>query len=68
MAEADDRASDPLADLQRLEIGMAVADNGCKAEFGSVHDEVTREYQQRFVDQHRAELEEYRDAIAAIGG
>lgn len=71
MGDALDPANaDPgeLADLQRLEIGLAVADNACRGEYGTTYDDVTRELQEQFVDQHRAELEEYRDAVAALGG
>lgn len=66
----DPANADPgeLADLQRLEIGLAVADNTCRAEYGTTYDDVQRELQEQFVEQHRSELEEYRDAVAAIEG
>lgn len=57
-----------LGELQRFEIGVATADHACREAMGSVHQDVTVELEQRFVDEHRAELEEYRDALAALGG
>lgn len=56
-----------LAELQRLEIAVAVADVECQGDFGTIYVEVTRDHEQQFVDQHLTELEEYRDAIAALG-
>lgn len=70
MGDALDPANaepDALAELQRLEIGLAVADERCRESFGTTYQDVTREFERRFVEQHRAELEEYRDAIAALG-
>jgi len=54
-----------LADLRKFEIGLAVADQKCKA---SVYDDAYKkaqyELEKEFVGQHKAELESYRDEMA----
>jgi hypothetical protein len=54
-----------LADLRKFEIDLAVADQKCRAK---VYDEpyktVQYQLEKEFVDQHKAELEAYRDGMA----
>jgi hypothetical protein len=71
MGEAmDPRNADPqkLADLQRFEISIATADNRCREGYGDTYWQVRYELETRFVEQHRSELEQYRDAVAAEAG
>jgi hypothetical protein len=71
MGTAMDPASadpDELAELQRFEIAIATADNSCREEFGEAYTQVRNELETRFVEQHRTELEQYRDAVAANAG
>lgn len=65
VAGADQAA---LADLQRFEISIASADHRCREGYGETFDEVRRDIETRFVEQHRAELEQFRDAVAAAAG
>lgn len=55
------------ATLREKEIATAVADFDCKEEVGfeKVQVEVTNEYQQAFVDTHRAELEAWVESVEA---
>jgi hypothetical protein len=54
-----------LAELRKFEIDLAVADQKCRAK---VYDEpyktVQYEQEKEFVEQHKAELEAYRDGMA----
>ncbi len=52
-----------LAEIQRVvdeEIAMAVAARDCRAGFADVVRDVTAEYEQRFIEEHRAELDAFR--------
>lgn len=62
-AEVEERT----AGLTEKEIAMAVADFECReeVEFDSVQVEVTNEYQQTFVDAHRAELDAWVESVEA---
>lgn len=62
-------ASPDYAALQAEEIALAVADTECKDKVGyqQTVDEVSRRLQQQFVDDNRAELEQYRDAMNGGG-
>jgi hypothetical protein len=62
-----DQTADPqaIADLHAFEISVATADHACRHDYDSVHDEVTDEIETAFIDEHRDDLERYRDAIAA---
>jgi hypothetical protein len=55
------------AELREAEIATAVADFDCQDEVGfeKVRVEVTNEYQQTFVDAHRAELEAWVESAEA---
>lgn len=63
----DPAAADPdeLAELQRFEIAIATADEACRAGYGEVYRQVRHDLEAQFVEQHRTELEQYRDAVAA---
>lgn len=51
-----------LAEVQEYEIELAVADRGCMAEhYDEVFTEVSHTMQEEFIEEHRAELERYRD-------
>jgi hypothetical protein len=54
-----------LADLRKFEIALAVADQKCKAKgYDEAYKKVQYEQEKEFVDQHKAELEAYRDEMA----
>ncbi|WP_133997769.1 hypothetical protein [Kribbella sp. VKM Ac-2566] len=54
-----------LTDLRRFEIGLAVADQKCKAKgYDEAYKTVQYEAEKEFVDQNKAELEAYRDEMA----
>lgn len=56
---------DELAELQRFEIAIATADHACRAGYGETYRQVRHDVEAQFVEQHRTELEQYRDALAA---
>jgi hypothetical protein len=54
-----------LADLRTFEIDLAVADQKCKANgYDEAYKKVQYEQEKEFVDQHKTELEAYRDEMA----
>ncbi|GAA1590337.1 MULTISPECIES: hypothetical protein [Kribbella] len=54
-----------LSDLRKLEIELAVADQKCKAKgYDDAYKKVQYEQEKEFVDQHKSELEAYRDETA----
>lgn len=54
-----------LAELQEYEIAIATADYECEQEhFTEARREVAWGFEEEFVDEHRTELERYRDAMA----
>jgi hypothetical protein len=53
-----------VAELRTDEIALAVADLGCRKDHQAVYDQVRTELEQKFVDEHRSELERYRDATS----
>jgi len=57
-----------LAEVQSYERGLAVADRRCKAAYDDVVFNVQSEVESRFIDEHRAELERYRDSMGLQGG
>jgi hypothetical protein len=63
----DPAAADPAAleELRAYEIGVATADLDCRVDYDAVRQEVQTELEHAFIDEHRGELEQYRDAIAA---
>jgi hypothetical protein len=63
----DPAAADPAAleELRTREIAMATADLACRVDYDAVHREVQVELEQQFIDDNRAELEQYSEAIAA---
>ncbi|PSK92400.1 hypothetical protein CLV30_13216 [Haloactinopolyspora alba] len=51
--------------IREYEIDVATADHECKQQgYQETYDEVSHELQEEFVEQHRAELERYRDSRA----
>lgn len=51
-----------LAEVQEYELELAVADRECMAEhYDDVFEEVSYEFQEEFVAEHRAELERFQD-------
>jgi hypothetical protein len=62
---ADLRTSDREA-LQALEIELAVAEHACMEDFVVVTTEIRHEHEERFIEEHRAELERYRDAMSLL--
>ena len=54
-----------LSELRKSEIDLAVADQKCKAKgYDDAYKKVQYEAEKEFVDQHKAELEAYRDETA----
>lgn len=64
-AGAADVDEEALAELQEYEIAVATADYECEQEhFTDSRQEVAWGFEEDFVDEHRTELERYRDAMA----
>ena len=63
----DPTLADPgeLAELQRFEIAIATADDACRDGYGETYQQVRYDIEAQFVEQHRTELEQYRDALAS---
>ena len=57
-----------LEELQEYEIGVAVADLDCRADYDSTVVEVRADVEQQFIEANRAELERYRDALRWLDG
>ncbi|MFF0339203.1 hypothetical protein [Kribbella sp. NPDC004875] len=54
-----------LSELRKFEIDLATADQKCKAKgYDDAYKKVQYEAEKEFVDQHKAELEAYRDEMA----
>jgi hypothetical protein len=66
----DGQEPDPeaLVELRQYEVDVAVADLGCRPAYDDVVREVRDELERAFIEDHRAELEHFRDAIALAGG
>ncbi|TDD65333.1 hypothetical protein E1262_25510 [Jiangella aurantiaca] len=63
--EEVDVDEEALAELQEYEIALATADYECEQqEYADVQQEVAWGFEEDFVEEHRAELERYRDAMA----
>jgi hypothetical protein len=56
-----------LAEMQRYERSMAVADHRCREAYDDVVFDVQTEVENRFIEEHRAELERYRDSMGLQG-
>jgi hypothetical protein len=54
-----------LSELRTFEISVATDEYQCSIPYETVHDTVQTELENTFIEEHRAELEQYRDAIAA---
>jgi hypothetical protein len=61
-AEVDPAA---LSELRAFEISVATDEYQCSLPYEAVHNTVQTELEDTFIEEHRAELEQYRDAIAA---
>ncbi|MBB5786832.1 hypothetical protein [Jiangella mangrovi] len=60
-----DVSPEDLEELQQWEVAVATADYDCEQEhFEDAQSEVALGFEEEFVDQHRAELERYRDTMA----
>lgn len=61
---------DPEAveELRTFELEVAAADHACSGPFADVRYDVQVEIEQAFVDEHRHQLEAYRDAMATSRG
>lgn len=58
-----------LEELQQYELDLAAVDHACQQEhYREVYRDVAYEMEEEFVDNHRTELENYRDAVAQGGG
>jgi hypothetical protein len=57
-----------LAAVQSYERSLATADRRCKAPYDDAIFTVQSEVENRFIDEHRAELERYRDSAGLKGG
>jgi hypothetical protein len=57
-----------LAELQNYERSLAVADRRCKTPYDDAVFTVQTDVENRFIDEHRAELERYRDSLSLQGG
>ena len=59
--DAPDLDPGEVGELRAEEIALAIADLGCRGDYASVHDQVQMELEKQFVEEHRDELERYRD-------
>lgn len=67
----DPQEIDPadLEELQEYELAVANADFDCREEhYTDIAEEVRYELEEEFVEEHRAELEQYRDEMAQLPG
>jgi hypothetical protein len=62
----DGQQPDPaaLAELRQYEVDVAVADLGCRPAYDDVVRDVRDEVERAFIEDHRAELEHFRDTLA----
>ncbi|MEO7376987.1 MAG: hypothetical protein ABI074_10010 [Nakamurella sp.] len=62
-------AADKVAAFKEYEIALALADWDCKdsSKYNTVSDAVRIELEKKFVDEHRSELEQYRDLMNSGG-
>ena len=69
-AEPTPPPADEVSKFQSEEIALALADYDCQEKVGyrTLMDKVRIEAEAQFVQEHRAELEQYRDAINGEGG
>jgi hypothetical protein len=56
-----------LAELRQYEVAVALADRGCRVAYDEVVREVRDEVERGFIEDHRAEMERYRDQVALAG-
>ncbi|MFC7623590.1 hypothetical protein [Microlunatus sp. GCM10028923] len=62
---SEGKGPDPekAAKLRAEEIKLALADVGCRGDYPKTSETVRRELEQRFIEEHRSELERYRDTM-----
>jgi hypothetical protein len=48
-------------------VAVALADRGCRVAYDEVVREVRDEVERGFIEDHRAEMERYRDQVALAG-
>ncbi|HEY3140702.1 MAG TPA: hypothetical protein VGJ86_06215 [Acidimicrobiales bacterium] len=61
-------APDDLRDLKAYEIEVAAADLECRGDYDDVHYDVQVELEKQFIEDHRDELDRYREAFSTSGG
>lgn len=66
--DAAERDPQAVEELRDFELEIAAADHACIGPFADVRYDVQVEVEQDFVDEHRDQLEAYRDAMAAVTG
>lgn len=64
-AGGDDKGPDPekAAKLRAEELKLALADVDCRRDYPKTYASVRKELEQRFIEEHKAELERYRDVM-----
>ncbi len=67
MTEPVDPDPAKLATLKDYEIALALADFDCKGDYNAIAEEVRISLEEQFVQDHKAELERYRDSINSGG-
>lgn len=60
-ADAPEQAK--VDELKKTEIDLAVQDLNCRGDYQAVHDQVRIELEQKFTDEHKAELDQYRNSV-----
>jgi hypothetical protein len=70
LAQARSQGRNPaaVAEVRRYELALAQADFGCRPAYDAARRVVRDEMEGRFLDEHRAELERYREAMNPKGG
>jgi hypothetical protein len=61
VVELDSATQAAVQDIADEEVEIAVASVGCRQNFETVVTEVYRDYEAQFIEEHRAELEQFRD-------
>ncbi len=64
LSEVDPAA---LSELRAFEVHVATDEYQCSLPYERAHEVVQTELEQAFIDEHRAELEQFRDALVASG-
>lgn len=64
-ADGQGEGPDPekVAKLRAEELKLALADVGCRGDYPKTSETVRKELEQRFIEEHKSDLERYRDAM-----